>query len=100
MSKDVPWPGSRCGWMGFTILARTEFFNKLFNTLANAKMMEVCSTTLPQMAIPKIYADLRFPSYRLKENEKIGKRSEVITELLGDLPQLYFNPTEGAFITP
>ena len=62
--------------------------------------MEVCSTTLPQMAIPKIYADLRFPGYRLKENEKIGKRSEVITELLGDLPQLYFNPTEGAFITP
>lgn len=97
MSKDVPWPGSRCGWMEFYNRGSDRIFNNLFNTLASAKMMEVCSTTLPQMAIPRIYGDPRFPAYRQKENEKIGKRSELITELLGDLPQLYFNPTQGAF---
>ncbi len=97
MSKDVPWPGSRCGWMEFYNRGSDRIFNNLYNTLASAKMMEVCSTTLPQMAIPKIYGDPRFPDYRLKENKKIGKRSEVITNLLADLPQLYFNPTQGAF---
>ena len=48
ISKDLPWPGSRCGWLEFYNRGSDSLFNKLFQTLANAKMLEVCSTTLPQ----------------------------------------------------
>ena len=97
MSKDLPWPGSRCGWMEFYNRGSDRVFQRLYETLANAKMLEVCSTTLPQMAIPRIYGDERFTQYRLEANEKIGKRSQLIASLLGDIEFLYFNPTNGAF---
>lgn len=97
MSKDLPWPGSRCGWMEFYNRGSDSRFNKLYQTLVNAKMVEVCSTTLPQMAIPKVYGDPRFNEYRQKTNVKIGERSELISSFLKDVPYLYFNSTNGAF---
>ncbi len=97
MSKDMPWPGSRCGWMEFYNRESDESFNRLFNTLASAKMLEVCSTTLPQLALPKVYAHEKYPSYRKATNEKIGRRSALISEILKDNPYLYFNETFGAF---
>jgi aspartate/methionine/tyrosine aminotransferase len=63
----------------------------------NAKMIEVCSTKLPQLAIPKILGDPRFKIYREETNQKIGKRSKIISEILGSVPQLMFNETFGAF---
>lgn len=97
MSKDLPWPGSRCGWMEFYNRGSDSTFNKLYKTLVNAKMLEVCSTTLPQMAIPQVYGDPRFEEYRLKTNIKIGERSALIASFLADIAYLYFNPTYGAF---
>ncbi|WP_268123184.1 pyridoxal phosphate-dependent aminotransferase [Roseivirga pacifica] len=97
MSKDMPWPGSRCGWMEFYNRGSDALFNKLFHTLQRAKMLEVCSTTLPQMAIPKVYGHKNYPAYRKATNEKIGKRSSQIAALLQDIPYLYFNETFGAF---
>lgn len=97
MSKDLPWPGSRCGWMEFYNRGSDSSFNKLYQTLVNAKMLEVCSTTLPQMAIPRVYGDKRFEAYRNETNIKIGERSELISSFLKDVPYLYFNPTNGAF---
>ena len=60
-------------------------------------MIEVCSTTLPQLTIPKVLGDPRFMEHRQALNEKIGRRSAIINEILGDIPELYFNPTYGAF---
>ncbi len=60
-------------------------------------MIEVCSTKLPQLAIPKILGDPRFDGYRKETNEKIGKRAKLISEILGTVPELYFNETFGAF---
>ncbi|GAB5524060.1 MAG: pyridoxal phosphate-dependent aminotransferase [Roseivirga sp.] len=97
MSKDLPWPGSRCGWMEFYNRSSDSRFNRLYQTLVNAKMLEVCSTTLPQMAIPRVYGDKRFETYRSETNIKIGERSELISSFLEDVPYLYFNPTQGAF---
>ncbi len=97
ISKDLPWPGSRCGWMEFYNRGSDLLFNKLFNTLANAKMLEVCSTTLPQLAIPKIYTHPEYPAYRKATNEKIGRHSDLIASILKDNPYLYFNQTYGAF---
>ncbi len=97
MSKDVPWPGSRCGWMEFYNKDKDAEFLRLCETLASAKMLEVCSTTLPQMALPKIYGNPKFEGYRKQTNEEIGKRADTINEILNDNPYLYFNPTYGAF---
>jgi alanine-synthesizing transaminase len=97
ISKEFPWPGSRCGWMEYYNRGKDADFDKFCSALDNAKMIEVCSTTLPQLAIPKIMSDPRYLPYRLELNSRIGKRSEIISEILGEIPELRFNPTYGAF---
>ena len=60
-------------------------------------MIEVCSTTIPQLTIPKVLGDTRYKIHRDALNEKIGRRSALINEILSEVPELYFNPTYGAF---
>jgi alanine-synthesizing transaminase len=97
ISKEFPWPGARCGWMEYYNRDRDKEFNKFCSVLDNAKMIEVCSTTLPQLSIPKIMSDSRYAPYREAQNQRIGKRSKIIAEILGQVPQLRFNETYGAF---
>jgi alanine-synthesizing transaminase len=97
ISKELPWPGSRCGWMEYYNRAKDADFDRFCTTLDNAKMIEVCSTKLPQMAIPYIMGDARYPAYRQAVNEKIGKRSKIIAEILRPLKEITFNETYGAF---
>lgn len=97
ISKELPWPGSRCGWMEFYNRESDADFNNLCEVLDNAKMIEVCSTTLPQKAIPKLLGHVEYDKYRTNLNEETGKRSRMISEILQDLPQITFNETFGAF---
>jgi alanine-synthesizing transaminase len=97
ISKELPWPGARCGWMEYYNRNKDEDFRRYCAALDNAKMIEVCSTKLPQMAIPRILGDPRFREYRDKTNERIGRRSKIIADLLRSVPELTFNETFGAF---
>jgi alanine-synthesizing transaminase len=97
ISKELPWPGARCGWMEYYNRDRDADFNRFCQALDNAKMIEVCSTKLPQLAIPKILGDPRFKAYREATNRNIGKRSKIIADILHTVPQLTFNETFGAF---
>jgi len=97
ISKELPWPGARCGWMEYYNRDKDADFGRLCIAIDNAKMIEVCSTKLPQLAIPKILGDPRFKIYREETNQKIGRRSKIISEILGSVPQLMFNETFGAF---
>ncbi|GMQ26946.1 pyridoxal phosphate-dependent aminotransferase [Algoriphagus sp. oki45] len=97
ISKEFPWPGARCGWMEFYNREASKEFSKLCQTLENAKMIEVCSTILPQLAIPKIMSHPEYHAYRQEANVEIGKRSEWMTEILGEIQGIKFNPTQGAF---
>ena len=97
ISKEYPWPGSRCGWAEYYNRDKDEQFNAFCKALDNAKMIEVCSTTIPQLTIPKILGDPRYMVHRKVLNEKIGRRSSIINEILSDVPELNFNPTYGAF---
>lgn len=97
ISKELPWPGSRCGWMEYYNRSKDVDFNRFCQALDNAKMIEVCSTKLPQLAIPKILGDPRFKIYREETNRNIGKRSKIIADILHTVPQLTFNETFGAF---
>lgn len=97
ISKEVPWPGARCGWMEYYNRDKDEDFDRFCQALDNAKMIEVCSTKLPQLAIPKILGDPRFKVYREETNQSIGRRSRIIADILHSIPELTFNETFGAF---
>jgi aspartate/methionine/tyrosine aminotransferase len=97
ISKEFPWPGARCGWMEFYNREASQEFSKLCQTLENAKMIEVCSTILPQLAIPRIMSHSEFPAYRAQANAQIGERSDWMREILGKIEGIKFNPTQGAF---
>ncbi len=97
ISKELPWPGARCGWMEYYNRGKDADFSRLCQAIDNAKMIEVCSTKLPQLTIPKILGDARFQVYREETNRKIGKRSKIISDIFKTVPQLTFNETFGAF---
>lgn len=73
ISKDYPWPGSRCGWMEMLNRHRDPAFLNYTNSLVNAKMMEVCSTTLPQMSVPHVYGH---PEYKNLKNRRAAQFDE------------------------
>lgn len=97
ISKEMPWPGARCGWTEYYNRDKDEDFNRFCQALDNAKMIEVCSTKLPQIAIPKVFGDPRFKTYREETNQNIGRRSKIIADILHAVPELTFNETFGAF---
>jgi alanine-synthesizing transaminase len=97
ISKELPWPGSRCGWMEYYNRDKDAEFNTFCEVLDNAKMIEVCSTKLPQLAIPEILGDKRYQPYRDEINQRIGRRSKIVSGILESVPQLTFNETYGAF---
>ena len=97
ISKELPWPGARCGWAEYYNREKDPEFDRLCSTLDDAKMVEVCSTKMPQLAIPKIFSDPRYPGYSEERNIEIGRRAEIISQYLEDIPFLTFNKTYGAF---
>jgi aspartate/methionine/tyrosine aminotransferase len=97
ISKELPWPGGRCGWIEYYNRNKDEDFNRFCNALDSAKMIEVCSTKLPQLAVPLIFGDPRFKKYRDQTNVNIGRRSKIIADILHTVPELTFNETFGAF---
>ncbi len=97
ISKEFPWPGSRCGWTEVYNGQSDEQFRKYLNTILTHKMNEVCSTTLPQTVIPAIMQHQQYQNY-LKERIAIYERSSNITyNYLKELPELMVNRTNGAF---
>lgn len=97
ISKEIPWPGARCGWAEYYNRDKDPDFDRFCQTIDNAKMIEVSSTTLPQRAIPKLMGDARYPNYLQTINDRIGKRSQMLTRFLEDIPYIRFNLTNGAF---
>jgi alanine-synthesizing transaminase len=97
ISKEFPWPGSRCGWMEFYNKQSSIEFQKLCTTLENAKMIEVCATMLPQLAIPRIMSHPEYVAYRKEANQRIGRRSRIMEDTLRDVKGIKFNKTKGAF---
>ena len=97
ISKEFPWPGARCGWAEYYNRKNDREFDKLCQTLDNAKMIEVSSTKLPQLAIPKVMSDPRYQQFLGDFTDRIAARSKMISEALSEIPYIYFNETKGAF---
>jgi alanine-synthesizing transaminase len=97
ISKELPWPGARCGWMEFYNRKEDDQFNRFCLALEDAKMVEVCSTTLPQKAIPKIMGHPKYPQYVMHRNAAISDRGRKMDSLLSDVPYIRYIDTKGAF---
>jgi len=86
ISKEFPWPGARCGWIEIYNRDQDASFDRFAKSLLEAKMLEVCATTLPQKVLPR---ETRVSTY--------DRRARRAVEVLGSLPEVIIHPARGAF---
>jgi alanine-synthesizing transaminase len=72
-------------------------FTKYVKSIVDDKMLEVCSTTLPQVVIPKIFGNPRFRAHVEERNKRYERRANFAYDLLKDIPGIVVNRTNGAF---
>jgi len=97
ISKEWPWPGSRCGWIEVFNQDRNETFKKYIRSLINAKMLEVCSTSLPQFAIPSVMGDPRYADHLDARRKVFERRVNEAWEILSTVEGIYVSRPQGAF---
>jgi aspartate/methionine/tyrosine aminotransferase len=97
ISKEVPWPGARCGWIEVYNADKDAMFSQYVQSILNSKMVEVCSTTLPQKAIPPILSHPEYPNYLAERRNRYEQYSNIAYNLLKEVPGLKVNRTNGAF---
>ena len=97
VSKDYPWPGSRCGWMEMLNRTRDRQFARYCEALVNAKMMEVCSTTLPQMSVPRVYGDPRYAVLKDERAKLFEERGNEYYDFFSKVDGVKVTRPQGAF---
>jgi len=97
VSKELPWPGSRCGWIEVYNAERDANFRGYVHTIVVSKMLEVCSTTLPQIVFPKIVTHPEFRPFLAKRLAKYRARAERALELFADCEVIRPIPPDGVF---
>lgn len=97
LSKEIPWPGARCGWIEVYNADSDAAFARYTQTLLDAKMLEVCSTTLPQAALPHIYDDSRYAEHLAERRSFYHRRAEQATQLLAGISGVRVVQPQGAF---
>ncbi len=97
LSKEIPWPGSRCGWIEIYNKDNDPMFARYAKTLVDAKMLEVCSTTLPQLALPKIMSDQRFAGHVQARAENYRKKADLARAVFSGLGEVIAPCPESSF---
>ena len=97
MSKDIPWPGSRCGWIEVYNVERDPNFRGYVHTIVVSKMLEVCSTTLPQVVFPKIVTHPQFRPFLASRLAKYRARADTALEIFAGCEVLRPIPPDGVF---
>ncbi len=97
ISKEFPWPGARCGWLEILNKGKDSNFAQYVDSLLAAKRLEVSSTTLPQMAIPRIMGDPRYPEHLDKRAKQFSTRADEMSDVFADCEHIVFNKPGGAF---
>ncbi len=95
ISKEFPWPGARCGWIEFYNRDKDESFDRYAQSLLNAKMLEVCSTTLPQAVLPRVMSDSRYFPYLEERTARYARKSQEAAETLSEIPELLMPSGQG-----
>ena len=97
VSKDVPWPGARCGWLEFHNLDRDQEFQDYFEGIKKSVMLEVCSTSLPQTAVPLIYDHPEYERWLSQYCADLEANSNAIFTILHRTRGIRIQPIQGAF---
>jgi aspartate/methionine/tyrosine aminotransferase len=97
ISKEYPWPGSRCGWLEVLNQGRDASFSQYVDSLIAAKRLEVSSTTLPQMSIPLVMGDARYPDHLSAREKTFAERSDEVAAALEGCEHIILNKPSGAF---
>src|ERR1035437_763287 len=97
ISKEFPWPGARCGWVEFYNCDKDKDFARYAKTLLDAKMLEVCSTTLPQKVLPIVMSDKRYYPYLKERNAIYQKKAEIAYGIFSKIPEIIVHKPNGAF---
>ncbi len=97
ISKEMPWPGGRCGWIEVYNGHADPMFETYITSILNAKMVEVCSTTLPQVVLPRIKSHPQYPVYLQERIRRYEKYSNIAYDILKEVDGLLVNRTNGAF---
>ncbi|MFA6241707.1 MAG: pyridoxal phosphate-dependent aminotransferase [Candidatus Hydrogenedentales bacterium] len=97
ISKEYPWPGSRCGWLEILNKDKDENFATYVNSLLAAKRLEVSSTTLPQMSIPHVLGDPRFEGHLVRREAMFDARADEAMKAFADCDAVICNKPGGAF---
>ncbi|MEN8139870.1 MAG: pyridoxal phosphate-dependent aminotransferase [Thermodesulfobacteriota bacterium] len=97
ISKEMPWPGSRCGWIEVYNSDKDPMFKKYVDSVLNAKMVEVCSTTLPQMAYPRLVSHPQYQEYLAERIARYERFSNIAYDCLKGVEGIQVNRTNGAF---
>lgn len=97
VSKEMPWPGSRCGWIEIYNGDKDPMFTQYVQSILNAKMVEVCSTTLPQSVYPAVVQHPEYQGYLNERIRRYEKFSNIAQETLEDVKGVLVNRPNGAF---
>lgn len=97
ISKEMPWPGARCGWIEIYNAEKDEMFSKYVKSILNSKMVEVCSTTLPQVVFPKVLQHPLYPQYLQERLDRYERFSNIAYDCLKGIKGVLVNRPNGAF---
>ncbi len=97
VSKEIPWPGGRCGWIEVYNADKDENFRGWMHTILVSKMLEVCSTTLPQIVFPRIVTHPKFTAFRDSRMAKYKARLDTAMEIFGPCEVIQPVVPDGVF---
>lgn len=97
ISKEMPWPGSRCGWIEVYNHHNDPMFEQYVQSILNAKMLEVCSTTLPQMVLPRVLSHPQYQNYLDERIRRYENYANIAYQRLKNIDGLLVNRPNGAF---
>jgi aspartate/methionine/tyrosine aminotransferase len=96
LSKEVPWPGARCGWAELYNRHADPCFDAYVRSLLDAKRLEVCSTSLPQICIPAIMGDSRYPGHLTRRAAMFARRADEAYRALSGIGGVSIVKPRGA----
>jgi len=97
ISKEIPWPGSRCGWLEYYNRKSDREFSELCDRIDQCKMTEVCSTTLPQKVIPGIMSNSEYSGFLNSRVTNLAEKMSLLKQRIDTLEGVECKGGQGAF---
>jgi aspartate/methionine/tyrosine aminotransferase len=97
ISKEIPWPGARCGWTEIYNRKADPRFEAYIKSLLDSKRLEVCSTSLPQLCIPAILGDPRYGKHLETRAAMFEKRADEMEKAFAGVSGILMKKPKGAF---